>query len=235
MPLTAIKYENTCIYKLCCNNPEIAEIYIGNTTDLVRRKSQHKERCNNENGKKYNFNVYQFIRKNGGWNNWNLILIEKFKCNNSFEACAKEREYVISLKSKLNSYIPNRTQQEYREDNKIELAEKAKEYYNNNKHTIIASYLENNKVVIAIKAKEYRDVNKIDIAEKTKEYREKNKKQITASKNEYSEKNKISIALRKQETRKEKTVCECGSICRISDIIRHNKSIKHQTFLRNQI
>ena len=75
------------------------------------------------NGKKYNLNVYKFIRDNGGWNNWSMIAIEQYKCNSSIEAKQKERYYIEQLQATLNSNIPNRTIQEYYTDNKDKLLE----------------------------------------------------------------------------------------------------------------
>ena len=73
-------YEKSSIYKLCCKNVDVKEIYIGSTTNFKRRKNAHKTSCNNEKGKKYNMNVYSFIRENGGWNNWSMILVEEVCC-----------------------------------------------------------------------------------------------------------------------------------------------------------
>ncbi len=67
MPKNKINYSNTIIYKLCCNDPEITDIYIGNTTNFTKRKNNHKSCCNNSNDKNHNFYVYQFIRNHGGW------------------------------------------------------------------------------------------------------------------------------------------------------------------------
>ena len=39
------------IYKLCCKNPEITNIYVGSTKNFTRRKHQHKNNCINENAK----------------------------------------------------------------------------------------------------------------------------------------------------------------------------------------
>ena len=48
MPLLPIKYENGLIYKVCCNDPTISDCYIGSTTNIVKRKQNHKHNCNNE-------------------------------------------------------------------------------------------------------------------------------------------------------------------------------------------
>ena len=61
-------YENGLIYKLCCKDANITDIYVGSTTNFKQRKKEHKADCHNENNKNYNRPVYKFIRENGG--NW---------------------------------------------------------------------------------------------------------------------------------------------------------------------
>ena len=82
MPKLPINYKNALIYKICCNDPNITDIYIGSTTNFYQRTRAHKTSCNNPNGKSYNLHVYKFIRDNGGWKNWRMDLIEFYECNN---------------------------------------------------------------------------------------------------------------------------------------------------------
>jgi hypothetical protein len=118
MPKTPIKYSSTILYKLCCKDLNIKDLYVGHTTNFTKRKHNHKGRCCNENDKSYHFKVYQFIRDNGGWENWELIEIEKCNFNDENEAKARERYWIETLNSSLNSYIPLRTVKEYRETHK---------------------------------------------------------------------------------------------------------------------
>jgi len=141
-------YQNSVIYKLChLNDLDNENIYIGSTTNFKNRKHGHKGACNNKNTKKYNCKLYQFIRDNGGWDEWQMILIESFPCNNKIELQIRERYHIELLKSKLNQLIPTRTYKEYCDDNKETLAEKHKIYYNDNKERIAEvskQYRENN-------------------------------------------------------------------------------------------
>ena len=45
MPKTKINYENAIIYKIVCNDLNIKDLYVGHTTDFIRRKYDHKKRC----------------------------------------------------------------------------------------------------------------------------------------------------------------------------------------------
>ena len=137
MPFKKIDYSQTIIYKLVCNDINIPDCYVGHTTDYTRRKQRHKTACNNINDKLYNCNVYLFIRDNGGWYNWSMVVIENYACNSSLEARKKERYYIEQLKATLNSNIPTRTIQQYYNDNKEKILEYKQEYYNDNKDKIL--------------------------------------------------------------------------------------------------
>ena len=89
-----VDYSKSLIYKLCCKDPLIEDIYIGSTTNMKVRKGQHKTHCNNKNDKRYNQNKYQFIRENGGFDNWDMIMIEEYSCNSKRELEKRERYWV---------------------------------------------------------------------------------------------------------------------------------------------
>ena len=91
MPRQQIDYMRTQIYKIVSNDLKLNELYIGSTTDFRKRKKQHKQSCNNANIKHHNCKIYQIIRLNGGWENWSMILIESYPCNNGLEARRRER------------------------------------------------------------------------------------------------------------------------------------------------
>ena len=127
MTKTPTDYSKSLIYKLCSNDTDITDIYVGSTTNFNYRKYNHKSCCYNEKNRSYNYNLYKFIRENGGWEEWNMILIEYYPCKTKLELEKKEREIIENLKSTLNNAIPTRTIKEWREENK-EYMKKQKEY-----------------------------------------------------------------------------------------------------------
>ena len=143
-----VNYNQSIIYKICCNDTDVKDIYVGSTTNYYRRKQEHKKCCNSSNGVKYNYNVYTFIRNNGGWDNWSMVEIEKYEAKDKRELHTRERYYLELLKATLNKVVPTRAHKEsckeYRDANKETLAIKRKEYRNNNKEKI-KDYLEKNK------------------------------------------------------------------------------------------
>lgn len=221
MPRLAIDYSKTIIYRIICKNPTITDCYVGSTTDFKSRKKNHKTCCNNKNSKDYNLNVYTFIRDNNGWDNWDMIEIEKYKAIDQPDQAKRERYWLEFYSATLNSQVPSQTNEEYfkkyRETHKEQIKEQQKEC--NTEYYII------NKTQIKEQRKEFYEQNKERLLEEKKEYYNKNKERLLEYKKIYCEKNKEKI--------KEKMTCNCGSICRKSDISKHIKSKKHQSFLLN--
>jgi len=203
MPKIAIDYSKTIIYKLVCNDLTVTDLYVGHTTNFTKRKNSHKSRCCNVNTIEYNYKVYQTIRENGGWDNWNMVQIEEFCCNNKIEACARERYWYEQLKGTLNIVYPARTSKEWSEENKEKIKQQKKEYNEANKEKLkerYKEYREANKE----KIKKYYEENKEQLIEKMKEYREANKEKLKQQKKEYNEANREKINKRQKEYQKAK-------------------------------
>jgi len=217
-----VNYQNSIIYKICCKDVNIKEIYVGSTANQLRiRKSKHKYCCNNENDNNYNLYVYQFIRQNGGFDNWDVVIVQNVKCENKQELHKKERFYIEELGAELNKQVPSRSLEEWKQDNKETILEKNKEYYENNKEKIAEinkQYREDNKNKIVEKQKEWYKDNKDKILEKVKKYQKK-----------YRNDNKDKIA----EKKNQKFNCDCGGKYTLSNKVKHLKSKKHQTYLQN--
>lgn len=135
-----VNYNKSYIYKLCCNDINVKDLYVGSTTNFKQRKRLHRSACKTETNKSYNVKVYKFIRENGGFENWSMILITEFNCNNKLELLREERKHIDELQSSLNCKKPTRTrkeyqieclkpyQKQYRIDNKEKIKEKNKKY-----------------------------------------------------------------------------------------------------------
>ena len=177
MPKIEIDYANTIIYKIVCNDLNITECYVGHTTNFVQRRNRHRNTCENEKGKKYNYKLYKNIRENGGWENYSMIELEKYPCNDANEARAKEREYYEKLNSSLNSVKPYRGYAEWCFDNKERVAAYHREYYGAKKEESIA-YRRENKEKNAAYHREYYSNNKEKNAAYHREYYSNNKEKF---------------------------------------------------------
>ena len=202
-----INYNKSSIYKICCNDLNIKDIYIGSTTNFTRRKQQHKTRCNNINDKRHNLKLYKCIRDNGGWDNWSMILIENVSCESKLELHKIERDYIEKNNSVLNCQIPSRTKKEYNNDTKEKMKEHYKQYRDDNKENdriykkLIKKYYEANKE----RLKEYQMKYKQD----NKEYYKNIVKRIDIRDMHGMKKNKEKIL---EKSKQEKISCECGSL-----------------------
>ena len=161
----SFNYKNGLIYKLVSNNPEIKDTYIGSTTNFKQRKNSHKSACYNKKNKSYNFNVYQFIRENGGWSNWSMIQIEPYPCANKRELDTRERYWLEQLEANLNCKIPSRTIKEYQQDNREKLSTYYKQYQQDNKETILAYrkqfYQQKKETILSYQKQHYQDKKEI--------------------------------------------------------------------------
>jgi hypothetical protein len=128
------RYQNCIIYKLVHKDDEDAyEKYVGHTiTSLKERMWMHRNSCNNNKNKCYNYKVYQYIRENGGFEMWEMIKIIDYPCKNDIEAGKKEGEYIRGLNCSLNTKIAGRSFKEYYETNREYFREKQREHYHNN-------------------------------------------------------------------------------------------------------
>ena len=163
MPRKAINYQNTEIYKIVCDALTVKYCYVGSTTDFTKRKYSHKTGCNNEKGKSYNYRLYTTIRENGGWDNWTMVLIEKYPCENKQQAEQRERFWYEQLNAELNMIRPHRTEEERKE-------------YHNEAHK---KYYQANQEYYKDKRKEYQQANK-DRINKQRRERRALKKQLSA-------------------------------------------------------
>lgn len=128
MPKIPIDYSKTIIYKLVCKDPAVTDLYVERTTNFVKRKNLHKSVCQNSKSNSHNFYVYQFIRKNGGFNNWDMIKVKRVNCKDKLEASKRERYWFEKLGATLNKNIPSRTMSEYNDKYKKDNCEKTREW-----------------------------------------------------------------------------------------------------------
>lgn len=101
-------YNQSVIYRII--NKQTGEtLYVGSTTNIRRRLTDHKSRCHNPKATHYNYPIYQHIRELGGWGSITHIIIEQFSnCENKIDLLKREQEFIDEFKSSKNimkSYI----------------------------------------------------------------------------------------------------------------------------------
>lgn len=231
MPKVKSDYSNTIIYKLCCNDPSITEIYIGHTTNFTQRKNRHKSCCNNNN---FDTRVYNFIRNNGGWDNWSMVQLEQHNCKNKREAEAIEHNCIKKFTASLNfnkpyamcKEEPEKYKQKWYEENKEEILEKGKINYEENKEQKLEyqkQYAEDNKDKIKEQQNNYRDKNKEKLAAQKKIYRQQHKAEAAQANKEWREANKEKLKVQRAQV----INCECGNQYTFTNKVRHLQSKIH--------
>jgi GIY-YIG catalytic domain len=194
MPKTAIDHSNTIIYKLVKNDDyDNVNIYIGSTTDFIRRKNKHKSCCNCVTNKAYNDKKYQYIRDNGGWDCFNMIEVEKYNCNDGNEAKAREEYWRCHFNAQLNTiraYITDIERLErdklYRGDNKDKISESKKQYYEAHKDNILKQRKEYYETHLE-QRKEYYETHKDRLIENMKIYYYNKKNKTDSSSDDSTE------------------------------------------------
>ena len=141
MPKIPVDYQKSLIYKIYCNDENVKHLYIGKTTDIIRRKWAHKRDtiCSE-------CYLYETIRSLGGWQNWKMEIIEFYSCTNNKELLEREQFWINTLEADLNTvikfdevvykkqwYLENKIkirarQAEYRKSQIVKKLEEAKQY-----------------------------------------------------------------------------------------------------------
>ena len=92
------------LYKIFKEGDE--NFYIGSTNDFVKRKIIHKHYCKTKDLK-----LYQYIRENGGWDNWNMEIIGgcgsvagEIKCIKKMKPTLNTVMYVYDYKEYMKEY-----------------------------------------------------------------------------------------------------------------------------------
>jgi len=228
------KYANSVVYKIVCLDPTVTDLYVGSTTNLIRRKCEHKTRCNSPNNPKSNYLVYRCIRQNGGFDNWQFIVIRRYNnIKTKEELLRKERKHIVKLKATLNKTTPLQNHAEYYVKNKEKIIEQVKEYRLENLEKITErkkEYYQKNKTEILKDCKKYRDNNKDKIKERDKQYRELHHEEKRERDRLYREANREVLRLKKRE----KKQCECGCWVTRSGFSEHKKTEKHKQLMEDK-
>jgi hypothetical protein len=144
------------IYMFYCENwfeeNGCKSIYIGSSKNVWQRMHNHRDALENINSKSKNFPLYKCMHENGGYDNWQVIILDEIFCNNLREAEEVEQKYIDLFKSDLNgkrAFLSDEERikkkleitQNWREDNQIHIKNYNKNYhqktYENKKEILI--------------------------------------------------------------------------------------------------
>lgn len=157
-----MNYSKCVIYKIQHQiNKDL--IYIGHTTKSLNcRLSSHI--CMS---KKSNNKFYTIVKNNGGFENFDIILIDIYPCQTKEEACIREEYFRCSLNAIMNS---NRAYISV-EDKKVVIKQRNTDWYIKNKPYVLdkrRQYYKENYETIIERVTLYRHKNKSILNEKAR-------------------------------------------------------------------
>ena len=98
--LIAFDYPNNVIYKIVPKDKNMKLCYVGRTTNVERRYSQH-----NSGSKHGDKKLYRTIRQYGGMDNFKMEVLEIQDCMNAKEANQRELFWMKKLRPNLNTVM----------------------------------------------------------------------------------------------------------------------------------
>ena len=223
-------YQLNCIYKITCKDETITDCYVGHTVNYNLRKTSHKNKSKKISDKSYyNYKVYEFIRSNGGWDNFKMEIVEHYPCDTYDQAVIKEQEYITSLNATLNTFSAKHDKELYKVQRELQKPAKNAQAKERMKNPEI-------KEIKHAQEKAYRDsdAGKEKRAEWMAENIEKNeqyqKDYALKNKEKIKEKKAIGYATNKEAigiARKILYTCSCGNEVQSCQKARHEKSAFH--------
>jgi hypothetical protein len=93
---------NAIIYILCCKDETINETYVGHTFKSIETRAyHHRKTCENPKYKYHNKKLYRFIRANGGFDNFDINVLESGIMTKS-QALFNEQKWIEIYNPSLN-------------------------------------------------------------------------------------------------------------------------------------
>ena len=135
-----INYQNGKIY--CIRSHQTEQMYIGSTVNsLSKRLNGHRGKKKLfDAGKYHNVTSFEILKFDDHY----IELIELYQCSSKMELERREGQLIRSEPNAVNKCIAGRTKVEYRNDNREQINQKNKQYYQDNveKHK---QYYQNNR------------------------------------------------------------------------------------------
>ena len=81
MPKREIDYHKTYFYKIFEKKSLYKGVFIGYTTNFIQRKYFYKQNCNKYKNSDSKTDLYNIINSYGGWENWDISVLEIKNCD----------------------------------------------------------------------------------------------------------------------------------------------------------
>ena len=180
-----VNFNNGVIYKIVYNN---IIHYIGSSTNFKRRKTGHKNNCNDINNDHYTIPLYVFMRNNkwiGEWGIWTIEIVEYYPCKTKIELETRERYFIDECNPILNVKKPLQTSKEYNVINKEKIQKQRAVFHKKNSERLNANstaYYQENKESMNATSRTYYANNREERKIQNAKYRIDNKEKIKLQK-----------------------------------------------------
>lgn len=92
-------------YLISCKDSAITACYVGSTNNYSNRCREHYSRSQNNKDPAFTKKLYQFIRANGGWDNWEINLLDTIELFDKRLIRAFEQNLICYYQAELNSNL----------------------------------------------------------------------------------------------------------------------------------
>jgi len=176
------------------------KMYVGSTTEFLVRCTKHKNNCDDERTKDYK--VYKYIRENGGWDAFNMSVIEqRDDYEDEIELRKREQFHLNRVPTEMrlnsrNAYLSEEDIKTYR----LRRSEINKDYY----HNYQVEYNKNNREKLNMKLRKWRAENPELRLKIKREWVERNREKVNKQAREHFANNRDAINKRNRELRAKK-------------------------------
>ena len=172
-------YKNTIVYKVKCRDPEVPDFYLGYSTftfshvkKMLELRTKHDEK----------WPVCQFIRNNGGFENWFLERLPIGPCTSALEARIELRKHFNADPPTLNRHTPTRTHKEWSSGEKNKASQKVyRDQHLDKIHDDQRNYYQKNRDALLLKRRAHLEANRERINKNARDLRNKRKAAAAAA------------------------------------------------------
>jgi len=147
-------------------------VYVGSTTNFLIRKNKHKHSCTkpniNNNNKHYNQPIYQYIRDNGDFNNFEIIPVLQLSLENNIQLLIEEQKEIDKYDTLVNCKNSKQDTELYKKES-LERLNKWREDNPDREKQAKKDYTTKHRDKILQNHKDRYNANKTNINEKRKE------------------------------------------------------------------
>ena len=192
-----------CVYRLFKNEMS----YIGSTFDLDARKLSHKSTCYNPKRRGYKIKVYETIRNNGGFDEFQFEVLEYYNESISEEELREEEQNYMDM------FEPSLNGKNAYGENLQKKKDSSKRWRDNNKEHLKEYHAKN--------IERHHETANLRYAKDREKFKQKGKNAYQNDPEKFKERSRL------QRLKEERVICECGLSIVLKYKAKHDKTKSH--------